>query len=154
MGDLCSQNDLDRLLRSPEGKAHLEEIRAVLKGRTITDVSFCNEAHVISTTLHLDTVSPSGFGVGCVNRDEFEFAREIVRELEAEVVAVGGLELEGRGGFLDGFAERLLDLVVGGLERDSVGEVGLRQSRAMDTDGFQPACDKPETARPDPQLPD
>jgi len=54
MGDLCSQNDLDRLMRSPEGKAYLEEIRAMLKGRTIIEVSFSNETHFISTTLHLD----------------------------------------------------------------------------------------------------
>jgi len=41
-------------MRSPEGQAHLEEIRAMLKGRTITDVTFSNEVHFISTTLHLD----------------------------------------------------------------------------------------------------
>ena len=54
MGDLCNQNNLDRLMRSPEGQAHLEEIRAMLKGRTIQDVSFSNETHCIATTLHLD----------------------------------------------------------------------------------------------------
>ena len=54
MGDLCNENDLDRLLRSPEGQAYLEEIRATLKGRSITEVSFSNETHFISTTLHLD----------------------------------------------------------------------------------------------------
>jgi hypothetical protein len=45
---------LDRLLRSPEGQAHLEEIRQMLVGRTIREVSFSNETHFISTTLHLD----------------------------------------------------------------------------------------------------
>ena len=54
MGDLCNLNDLERFLRSPEGQAHLEEIRAMLKGRTITDVSFTNEVQFIETTLHLD----------------------------------------------------------------------------------------------------
>jgi len=54
MGDICDMNDLERLLRSSEGQAHLEEIRQMLKGRTIIDVSFCNEVHFISTTLHLD----------------------------------------------------------------------------------------------------
>ena len=54
MGDLCNLNDLERFLRSPEGQAHLEEIRTMLKGRTITDVSFTNEVQFIETTLHLD----------------------------------------------------------------------------------------------------
>ena len=54
MGDLCNMNDLERFLRSAEGKAHLDEIIAMLKGRTITDVDFSNEVHCIATTLHLD----------------------------------------------------------------------------------------------------
>jgi hypothetical protein len=54
MGDICNMSDIDRFLRSPEGQAHLEEIRAMLKGRTITDVSFSNEVHCVETTLHLD----------------------------------------------------------------------------------------------------
>lgn len=54
MGDICDMNDLERLLRSPEGKAHLEEIRQMLLGRTITEVSFSNEVHFLATVLHLD----------------------------------------------------------------------------------------------------
>ena len=54
MGDICNMNDLERFLRSPEGKEHLEEIRKVLLGRTISQVTFENEVHLISTTLHLD----------------------------------------------------------------------------------------------------
>jgi 5,10-methylenetetrahydrofolate reductase len=54
MGDICNMNDLERLMRSPEGKAHLEGIRQMLKGRSITEVSFSNEVHFIATTLHLD----------------------------------------------------------------------------------------------------
>ena len=54
MGDICNMSDIDRFLRSPEGQAHLEEIRAMLKGRTITDVSFSNEVQTVETTLHLD----------------------------------------------------------------------------------------------------
>ena len=54
MGDLCNLNDLERFLRSSEGQAHLEEIRAMLKGRTITDVTFSNEVNFIETTLSLD----------------------------------------------------------------------------------------------------
>ena len=54
MGDLCNMNDLERFLRSAEGQAYLDEIIAMLKGRTITDVTFSNEVHCIETTLHLD----------------------------------------------------------------------------------------------------
>ena len=54
MGDICDHNDLDRLMRSPEGKEHLEETRRMLLGRTIRDVSFSNEVHLITTTLLLD----------------------------------------------------------------------------------------------------
>ncbi len=54
MGDICDMNDLERFLRSPEGKAHLEEIRQMLKDRTVVDVEFSNEVHFIATTLYLD----------------------------------------------------------------------------------------------------
>jgi hypothetical protein len=54
MGDLCDMNDCDRVMRSKQGQAHLDEIIAMLKGRTITDVSFSNEVHYIATTLVLD----------------------------------------------------------------------------------------------------
>ena len=54
MGDICDMNDLERFMRSPEGKAHLEEIRRMLKGHTVVDVEFTNEVHFVATTLHLD----------------------------------------------------------------------------------------------------
>ena len=54
MGDICDMNDLERFMRSTEGAAHLDEIRQMLKGRTIVDVDFTNEVHFIATTLHLD----------------------------------------------------------------------------------------------------
>ena len=54
MGDICDMNDLERFARSPEGAAHLEEIRQILLGRTIQEVSFSNEVHFLATTLHLD----------------------------------------------------------------------------------------------------
>ena len=54
MGDICDMNDCDRVMRSKAGQAHLDEIIAMLKGRTITDVTFSNEIHCIATTLHLD----------------------------------------------------------------------------------------------------
>ncbi len=54
MGDASNHADLERFLRCPEGKAHLEEIRQMLVGRTIQEVSFSNETHLIATTLHLN----------------------------------------------------------------------------------------------------
>ena len=54
MGDICNMNDLERFLRSPEGQAHLEEIRQMLLDSTITEVAFSNEVHCIATTLHLN----------------------------------------------------------------------------------------------------
>ena len=54
MGDACNMADVERFFRSEEGKAHLEEITAMLRGRTITDVSFSNEVWCVATTLHLD----------------------------------------------------------------------------------------------------
>lgn len=54
MGDASDMADLERFLRSEEGSAHLEKIRAELNGRRIIEVSFGNEVHAVSTTLHLD----------------------------------------------------------------------------------------------------
>ena len=54
MGDISNMNDIERLMRSDIGKAHLDEIVRMLKGHTIVEVSFSNETHFIATTLHLD----------------------------------------------------------------------------------------------------
>lgn len=54
MGDFCDMNDCERFVRSLKGKAHLDEIVTMLKGRVITDVTFSNEIYCVSTTLHLD----------------------------------------------------------------------------------------------------
>jgi len=54
MGDISNMNDCERFLRSTEGQAQLEEIRAMLKDRTITEVSFSNEIRCIATTLSFD----------------------------------------------------------------------------------------------------
>jgi len=54
MGDVCDQNDIDRIMRSTEGQAHLEDIRQMLKGRTVVEVEFANEVQLIVTTLCLD----------------------------------------------------------------------------------------------------
>jgi hypothetical protein len=54
MGDVCNMNDCERFLRSDAGKAYLDEITAMLKGKGIVEVSFSNEVHCIATTLLLD----------------------------------------------------------------------------------------------------
>ena len=54
MGDLSDMNDIERVMRSTEGKARLDVIRDTLVGRKITEVEFANEVHAISILLHLD----------------------------------------------------------------------------------------------------
>jgi len=54
MGDICDASDLERFQRSPEGQAHMEEIRLMLLGRTIRAVTFSNEGHNFATLLYLD----------------------------------------------------------------------------------------------------
>lgn len=54
MGDASNLADIDRFMRSEVGKAHLDEIAAMLKGRSIVDVAFTNEVWCVATTLHLD----------------------------------------------------------------------------------------------------
>lgn len=46
--------DIDRFMRSKAGKKHLREIRRMLKGHTVVDVSFANDVWCVATTLHLD----------------------------------------------------------------------------------------------------
>lgn len=80
MGDICDMNDLERFLRSTEGKAHLDEIRQMLEGRTIVDVSFSNEVHFVATTLHLDDgesffITQPSLEVDAI-REQFEDALE------------------------------------------------------------------------------
>ena len=57
MGDICNMNDCERFLRCESGKTFLEENTAMLKGRTIVDVSYSNEIHCVATVLHLDDQS-------------------------------------------------------------------------------------------------
>lgn len=54
MGDISDMADVERFLRSEKGKAHLDEIVAMLTGRLIVEVSFSNEVHRVATVLHLD----------------------------------------------------------------------------------------------------
>ena len=76
MGDICDMNDLERFLRSPEGKERLDEIANMLKGRTISAVEFSNEIQFVATTLTLDDgstfmISQPSLEVDVI-RDEFE----------------------------------------------------------------------------------
>ena len=43
MGDLSDANDVDRFLRSAQGKEHLVSLNNQLLGKRITDVTFSNE---------------------------------------------------------------------------------------------------------------
>lgn len=54
MGDASDMADIERLLRSEEGKAYLQDIRSGLKNRSVIDVSFENETRCLTTSLHLD----------------------------------------------------------------------------------------------------
>ncbi len=80
MGDICDMNDIERFFRSTEGRAHLEGIRRVLLGRTITEVEFINEVHFVNVTLRLDSgetfaVSDASMEVEAI-RERFEDALE------------------------------------------------------------------------------
>ena len=54
MGDAADMADIERFLRSADGKSYIEEIVSMLKGRTVIDLTFSNEGSFIATTLHLD----------------------------------------------------------------------------------------------------
>ena len=54
MGDYSDEQDIERFMRSDEGKAELEALAGMLKGRTIEGVEFVNERFGISTTLRFD----------------------------------------------------------------------------------------------------
>lgn len=76
MGDICDMSDLERFLRSPEGKEHLDDTRKTLLGHTIHEVTFENEVSFISTTLHFDdgetfVVFQPSLEIGAV-REQFE----------------------------------------------------------------------------------
>jgi len=54
MGDASNMADIERFMRSEDGKAHLNEIVEMLNSRTIVDVTFENDIWCVSTTIHLD----------------------------------------------------------------------------------------------------
>ncbi len=54
MGDVCNMADIARFMRSKDGKKHLKEIKRMLKGKTVVDVTFTNEVWTVSTEIHLD----------------------------------------------------------------------------------------------------
>ncbi len=53
MGDATDMADIDRLLRSEDGKVLLLQLRAQLEGRSIQGISLKNEVHCLQTVLHL-----------------------------------------------------------------------------------------------------
>ena len=53
MGDLCDHKDIDRFIRSPEGRKYLTAIRRMLKGKRIGRVTFRNATHHVEIGLHL-----------------------------------------------------------------------------------------------------
>lgn len=54
MGDASDMSDLERFMRSPEGKAHLEGIRQSIIDRRVIGVEFSNDIHTIGVELLLD----------------------------------------------------------------------------------------------------
>ena len=71
MGDLCDQADLDRFLRSPEGREELAEIWKTLVGQKVTNVHFTNQVHYV------------GIGIALEGGEVFECMKP---ELEVEVI--------------------------------------------------------------------
>ena len=90
MGDMSDMNDLDRVMRSSEGMARLDAIRAELVGRTIVGVDFSNGVRAISVTLRLDDggafEAPDPSLEVDVLRDEFAsvIRREYLERVAAE----------------------------------------------------------------------
>jgi hypothetical protein len=54
MGPCSDMADIGRFLRSPEGEAHLAELRRMLEGRTVVKVEFANRVHFVETVLRLE----------------------------------------------------------------------------------------------------
>ena len=54
MRNTSDVKDIDMFLRCRRGRAHLKKFVGMLKGRTITDMTFSNEGRCIATTLTLD----------------------------------------------------------------------------------------------------
>lgn len=53
MGDLCDHRDIERFIRSPEGREYLTAIRQMLKGKWISRVTFRNATYHVEIGLHL-----------------------------------------------------------------------------------------------------
>ena len=54
MRDISDMKDIDMFLKSRKGRAYLKKMVRMLKGRTITDMTFSNEGRCVATTLTLD----------------------------------------------------------------------------------------------------
>ena len=80
MGDICDTNDIERFLRSTEGKAKMAQVREFLMERVIIDVSFQNDVSGVSIDLLLD--DGAHFCVNWAGVDDLreEFVGAIERE--------------------------------------------------------------------------
>ena len=88
MAEGNSITDVRHFMNSSEGQATLEEIRAMLKGKTITDVTFSDEGERIATTLRLDNGESFVLFQPSLEADviRMEFADVLEREYGAEPV--------------------------------------------------------------------
>lgn len=54
MGDVCDSADIERFLRSPEGREELAEIWKTLVGQKVTTVHFTNQVHHVGVGIALE----------------------------------------------------------------------------------------------------
>jgi len=52
MGSVCDSADIDRFMRSSEGKARLDDIRLAVEGKLIESISFSNEMLHVGIEFH------------------------------------------------------------------------------------------------------
>ncbi len=55
MGDLSDMADIDRWLRCNNGKKRQDEIRAMLTGKTVSNVEFSNDVNAVLVTITFAT---------------------------------------------------------------------------------------------------
>lgn len=79
MGDLCDYNDIDRTMRSPEGRSMLDQLCQHIIGKSVRSAEFGNDIGRISMTLHFS----DGTDFVC-HRDELDV--ESLKERFASVL--------------------------------------------------------------------
>lgn len=82
MGDASDHADVQRFLRSPEGRKHLDTLRARLVGRRIAAVEFLNDTHAVGILLHLE--DGTTFRPGHTSMDVDTLRREFEAVLQRE----------------------------------------------------------------------